>query len=136
MNILDSSTFKSVMYFKFFMVICVWGLVPLLIPKSLIPYLGLNLTDQQIILVRMWGVIVLLDFFVYWYIYKKPHSKWTKYLLLFGLADNGGLGLALLILTPILSLPWGIWINTPFQLFFGYWFWRFYKEGSQILQTR
>ena len=129
MNILDSSTFKRVMYFKFFMVICVWGLIPLLIPKSLVPLLGLNLTDFQITLVRILGVIVLLDFFVYWYIYKKPHSKWTKYLLLFGLADNGGLGLVLLILTPILSLPWGIWINIPFQLFFGYWFWRFYKEG-------
>lgn len=129
MNILDSSTFKRIMYFKFFMVIFVWGLTPLLIPKSLIPSLGLNLTDFQIALVRIWGVIVLLDFFVYWYIYKKPHSKWTKYLLLFGLADNGGLGLLLLILTPILYLPWGIWINIPFQLFFGYWFWRFYIEG-------
>ena len=129
MNILDSSTFKRVMYFKFFMVICVWGLIPLLIPKSFITSLGLNLTDFQITLVRVWGLIVLLDFFVYWYTYKKPHSKWTKYLLLFGLADNGGLGLLLLILTPILSLPWGIWINIPFQLFFGYWFWRFYKVG-------
>lgn len=129
MNILDTSTFKRVMHFKFFMVICVWGLVPLLIPKSLLPSLGLNLADFQITLMRIWGIIVLLDFFVYWYIYKKPHSKWTKYLLLFGVADNCGLGLILLILTPILSLPWGIWINIPFQLFFGYWFWRFYKEG-------
>lgn len=129
MNILDSATFKRVMYCKFFMVICVWGLLPVLIPKSLIPSLGLHLTDSQITWVRIWGVIVLLDFFVYWYIYKKPHSKWTKYLLLFGLADNGGLGLVLLLLTPILSLPWGIWINIPFQLFFGYWFWRFYNEG-------
>lgn len=137
MNILDSSIFKKVMYFKFFMVICVWGLIPLLIPKSLIPSLGLNLTDFQIILVRVWGVIVLLDFFVYWYIYKKPHSKWTEYLLLFGLLDNGGLGLLLLIFTPILSLPWGVWINIPFQLFFGYWFWRFYKEGfSKVSITK
>lgn len=117
------------MHFKFFMVIVVWGLFPLLIPASWIPFFGLYLTDSQISLLRIWGVIVLLDFFVYWYIYKKPHSKWTKYLLLFGVLDNGGLGLILLILTPIFSLPWGIWINIPFQLLFGYWFLRFYKEG-------
>jgi hypothetical protein len=127
MNILDSSTFKKVMYLKFFMVICVWGLVPLLIPQSWIPFFGLNLTDFQVTLLRVWGVIVLLDFFVYLYIYKKPYAQWTKYLLLFGLLDNGGLGLVLLILTPIFSLPWGVWINIPFQLFFGYWFWRFYR---------
>ncbi len=129
MNILDSSVFRNVMYFKFFMVIFIWGLVPLFIPKSLIPTLGLYLTEFQITLVRVWGVIVLLDFFVYWYIYKNPHSKRTKYLLLFGVIDNGGLGLIILILTLIFSLPWGVWINIPFQLFFGYWFWRFYREG-------
>lgn len=116
------------MYFKFFMVIVIWGLVPLLIPKSLIPYFGLQLSDFQLLLVRIWGIIVLLDFFVYWYIYKKPTKKLTKFLLLFGVLDNAGLGLLLLVLTPIFSLPWGIWINIPFQLFFGYWFWRFYRD--------
>ncbi len=111
------------------MVICIWGLIPLLIPETMIPALGLQLSELQIKLLRLWGVIVLLDFFVYWYIYRRPHSQWTKYALLFGVIDNGGLGLLLLVLTPILSLPWGIWINIPFQLYFGYWFWRFYKEG-------
>ncbi len=130
MNILDSKTFKRVMYFKFFMVIFVWGLIPLLIPKNLIPLLGLHLTESQITLLRIWGIIVLLDTFVYLYIYKKPHNKLTKYLLLFGVLDNGGLGIILLILWPILKLPSGIWINIPFQLFFGYWFLRFYREGN------
>lgn len=129
MNILDSPTFKKVMYFKFFMVICIWGLLPLLIPRSYIPFFGLHLTDFQIILLRIWGIIVLLDFFLYWYIYRNPHSKWSKYLLLFAVIDNGGMGIVLLILTLILALPWGIWINIPFQLFFGYWFWRFYTKG-------
>ncbi len=129
MNILDSQLFKRVMYFKFFMVICIWGLIPLLIPEHLIPSLGLHLSDAQITIMRFWAVVVLLDTFVYLYIYKKPHSKISKYLLIFSILDNGGFGLLLLILTPILKLPWGIWINIPFQLFFGYWFWRFYKEG-------
>lgn len=132
MNILDSPIFKKIMFFKFFMVIFFWGLIPLLIPKSLIPLLGFNLAEHQIIYLRVWGVIVLLDFFLYLYIYKKPHSKWGKYLLLFGILDNGGLGIVLLILTLIFSLPWGIWINIPFQLFFGYWFWKFYKEGFKF----
>ena len=129
MNILDSQLFKRVMYFKFFMVICIWGLIPLLIPEHLIPSLGLHLSDAQITIMRFWAVVVLLDTFVYLYIYKKPHSKISKYLLIFSILDNGGFGLLFLILTPILKLPWGIWINIPFQLFFGYWFWRFYKEG-------
>ena len=130
MNILDSSIFRRIMYFKFFMVIVVWGLVPLLIPKRMIPSLGLHLTELQISLLRVWGVIVLLDFFVYLYIYKNPHKKLTKYLLLFSILDNGGIGLILLLLTPIFNLPWGVWANIPFQLFFGYWFWQFYRKGS------
>ncbi len=128
-DILDSSIFKRVMYFKFFMVICIWGLLPLLIPQNLIPFFGLTLTNFQITLLRVWGVIVLLDSFVYFYIYKFPHKKLSKYLLLFSVADNAGIGLLLLVLTIIFRLPWGIWINIPFQLFFGYWFWKFYKEG-------
>ncbi len=129
MNILDSKIFKRVMYFKFFMVIFIWGLIPLLIPKNLIPVLGLNLTNGQITLLRIWGIIVLLDTFVYLYIFKKPHTRLSKYLLLFGVLDNGGLGTIQLILWAILKLPWGIWINIPFQLFFGYWFLKFYREG-------
>lgn len=49
------------MYFKFFMVIGVWGLTPLLIPVSLLPYLGLHFTSTQILLLRVWGVVVLLN---------------------------------------------------------------------------
>lgn len=130
MNILDRPLFKRVMYFKFFMVIVIWGLTPLFIPANLIPFFGLNLSQSQIILLRIWGVIVLLDTLVYLYIFKNPHKKLSKYFLLFSVFDNGGIGFILLILTPIFNLPWGIYINIPFQLFFGYWFWRFYKEGS------
>lgn len=129
-DILDSPVFRKVMYFKFFMVICIWGLVPLLIPKDIIPFLGLNLSDFQIELLRIWGAIVLLDTFVYLYIFKKPHKQLTKYLLLFSILDNAGIGICLLILTLIFKLPWGVWINIPFQLFFGFWFLRFYKEGE------
>lgn len=130
MDILDSSTFKRVMYFKFFMVVVIWGLVPLLIPVKLIPTLGLYLSDFQITLMRIWGIIVLLDTFVYLYIFKKPHSKLSKYLLIFSVLDNAGIGLLLLLLTPIFRFPWGVWINVPFQLFFGYFFLKFYKEGE------
>lgn len=130
MNILDSQSFKRVMYFKFFMVIFIWGLLPLLIPVNLIPLLGLQLDASQIQLMRVWGVVVLLDFFLYYYIFKNPHTRLSKYFILFAVLDNGGLGLLLLILTPFLHFPWGIWINIPFQLFFGYWFWKFYKQGK------
>lgn len=133
MNILDSKTFRNVMYFKFFMVVVVWGLTPLLIPVHFLPYLGLRFNPTQILLLRVWGVIVLLDFFLYFYIYKKPHTKLAKYLMLFAVLDNGGIGLLLLILTPIFKFPWGIWANIPFQLFFGYWFWRFYRKGKFLL---
>ena len=118
------------MHFKFFMVIFVWGLIPLFIPISLLPVFGLYPVAYQIVLLRLWGVIVLLDSFVYLYIYRNPHKKLTKYLLLFSVADNAGIGLTLLILTPLYGFPWGIWANIPFQLFFGYWFWRFYKAGK------
>lgn len=130
MNILDSMSFKRVMYFKFFMVIFIWGLLPLLIPTNLIPLLGLQLNASQIQLMRIWGVVVLLDFFLYYYIFKNPHTRLSKYFILFAVLDNGGLGLLLLILTPFLHFPWGIWINIPFQLFFGYWFLKFYKQGK------
>lgn len=130
MNVLDSLSFKRVMYFKFFMVIFIWGLIPLLIPANLIPLLGLQLNASQILLMRVWGVVVLLDFFLYYYIFKNPHTKLSKYFILFAVADNGGLGILLLILAPLFHFPWGIWINIPFQLFFGYWFARFYKEGT------
>ena len=130
MNILDSPTFKKVMYFKFFMVIFIWGLVPLLIPSNLIPLLGLSLSSSQIILFRIWGVIVLLDSLIYLHIYIKPHSMLSKYLILFAIIDNGGLGVILLLLWPFLKFPWSIWINIPFQLFFGYWFWQFYLKGD------
>ena len=130
MNIRDSETFKRVMWFKFFMVICVWGLVPLLIPSQYLPFLGLHFSQMQIMLLRIWGVIVLLDTFIYVYIYKHPHTTLTKNFLLFSIADNGGMGVVLLILTYLFHLTWGVWINIPFQLFFGYWFWRFYKAGQ------
>lgn len=129
-NILDSILFKRIMYFKFFMVICIWGLTPLLIPQNILPLLGLQLNQTEMLLLRIWGIIVLLDFFVYWYIFKKPHTKLAKYLILFAVLDNAGFGLILLVLTPIFKLPWGIWVNIPFQLFFGYCFWRFLKEGT------
>lgn len=112
------------------MVIFIWGLLPLLIPTSLIPLLGLQLNASQIQLMRIWGVVVLLDFFLYYYIFKNPHTRLSKYFILFAVLDNGGLGLLLLILTPFLHFPWGIWINIPFQLFFGYWFLKFYKQGK------
>jgi hypothetical protein len=118
------------MWFKFFMVVCVWGLVPLLIPPQFIPFLGLRLTQTQIMFMRMWGVVVLLDTFLYVYIYRNPHTPLTKKLLIFSIADNAGMGTLLLILTPIYHFPWGIWINIPFQLFFGYWFWKFYSSGE------
>ncbi len=130
MNIRSSNTFRKVMYFKFFMVICIWGLVPILIPKDWIPFLGLSLYDWQVIWLRIWGIIVLLDTFVYVYIFKNPNNKLTKYLLVFSILDNAGIGIILIILTFIFKLPWGIWINIPFQLFFGYWFYRFLKAGK------
>ena len=112
------------------MVLIVWGLVPLLIPITVLPIFGLYPVAYQIFLLRAFGAIVLLNSFVYFYIYKYPHKKLTKYLLLFSIADNAGVGIALLIATPIYGFPWGIWVNIPFQLFFGYWFWRFYREGK------
>jgi hypothetical protein len=112
------------------MVIFIWSFVPLLIPAHLLPFLGLYLNSQQIIFLRIWGIIVLLDTFIYIYIFKNPHTKLTKYLFLFSVADNGGIGLILLLLTFVFHLPWGVWINIPFQLFFGYWFWIFYKKGE------
>ncbi len=129
MNILDTQTFKNIMHFKFFMVIAIWGLIPLFIPETLLPYLQLDLTPLQITLMRVWGVIVLLDFFLYLYIYKWPHTELSRYLLLFGVLDNAGIGVVLIIFSFIFKFPWSIWINIPFQLFFGYWFWKFYKEG-------
>ncbi len=129
-NILNSQTFKRVMYFKFFMVICIWGLIPLLIPVNLVPVLGLHLNAYQIFIMRIWGIVVLLDTFLYLYIYKKPHTKLVKYFILFAIIDNGGFGLVLLLFSPFFHWPWGIWINAPFQLFFGYWFYRFFKEGK------
>lgn len=130
MRLRDSALFDRVMYFKFFMVIFVWGLIPLLIPKELIPLLGFNFDPTQILLLRLWGVIVLLDTFLYVFIFKNRDHWLTKNLLLFSIADNGGIGILLLILTLIFKWPWGIWVNIPFQLFFGYWFYRFYKEGG------
>gem|GEM_PF-6321918 len=134
-NILDTALFKNIMYCKFFMVIFVWGLTPLLIPQNLLPFFGLYLNQTQILFLRIWGVIVLLDFFLYLYIYKRPHTRLAKYLMLFAVIDNGGFGLALLIATPIFKLPWGIWANIPFQLFFGYWFLQFYRQG-RLLESK
>lgn len=130
MNILDSKTFSNVMYFKFFMVIVVWGLTPLLLPVALLPFFGLHLNSTEVVLLRVWGIIVLLDTFLYYYIFKNPHKKLSKYLLLFAILDNGGFGILLLVLTPIFHFPWGIWANAPFQLFFGYWFLQFYRFGK------
>ncbi|MFA9289206.1 MAG: hypothetical protein ACEQSA_05000 [Weeksellaceae bacterium] len=132
MNILDTKLFKHIMSFKFFMVIVIWGLIPLLLPKQYIPLLGFDFSDFQIMLMRIWGIIVLLDTFIYIYIYRYPHRKLSKYLMLFAVLDNGGLGIVLLALTPIFQFPWGVWINIPFQLFFGYWFWRFYQASKEV----
>ena len=131
MNIRNTSSFDKVLYFKFFMVIVVWGLLPLFIPQDLLPFLGLReVTHTRVLLIRVWGVIVLLDSFVYVYIFKHRNRWLTKYLLLFSIIDNAGIAILILIATPIFSLPWGAWIHTPFQLFFGYWFWRFYTAGQ------
>jgi hypothetical protein len=122
--------FRPIMFFKFFMVILVWGLIPIMVPAGWWPFFGFTLTAGQIVLLRIWGFIVLLDFFLYLYIYKFPENKLSKYLLLFGVIDNAGIGLILLIATLILKLPWGVWANIPFQIFFGYWFWKFFKQGK------
>lgn len=128
MNILDTKTFKKVMTFKLFMVIFVWGLTPLLLPKDLFPVFGLYPNNFQLMLFRIWGIVVLLDSLFYIYVFKKPHTKFAKYFFLFGIFDNAGVGLIVLVLTPILNLPWGIWINVPFQMLFGYWFWKFWQS--------
>lgn len=130
MNIRDSQTFRTVMRFKFFMVIFVWGLIPLLIPAGYVSVLGLTLTRTQLPILRIWGSIVLLDTFVYIYMYRHPHVRLTKYLLLFGILDNAGIGLLHIILMPFMHIPWSLVASTPFQLFFGYWFFRFYKAGG------
>lgn len=124
-----SAVFKAVMYFKFFMVIAVWGLVPLLIPARWLPHLGLSAVVPHIIFLRLWGIVVLGDFLVYWYIYKRPLTNIAGYLMLFAVADNGGIGLVLLLTTLLHGLPWGVWVSIPFQLFFGWWFLRFYREN-------
>lgn len=129
MSLLQTATFRNIMYFKFFMVIVVWGLTPLLIPAGWLPFLGLHLTSTQVLLLRSWGVIVLGDFFVYWYIFKRSTTKLVRYFMLFAVLDNGGFGLFLIFLTLLSRLPWGIWANIPFQLFFGYGFWRFYRAN-------
>lgn len=130
-TLFEENIFKRIMYFKFFMVIVVWGLFPLLVPKEIIPFFGLTLNQLQITLLRVWGIIVLFDSLIYFYIYFYPKTKLSKYLMLFAILDNGGLGLTLLVLSPLLKLPWGIWINIPFQLFFGYWFWKLYQENKK-----
>lgn len=130
MNILDKPLFNKIMYFKFFMVIVVWGLIPLFIPVETLPKVGLFFNSWQIILMRIWGIIVLIDSLVYFYIYNNRHRKLSRYLLLFGIIDNGGVGILNLILSITLKLPFVIYINVPFQLFFGYWFLKFYTEGN------
>ena len=132
---MTAKTIKMIFLFKFFMVIFVWGLLPLLLPAPYFSFFDLHPTAQQLLFIRIWGVIVLLDTFLYLQIYRHPTSKLSKYLLLFAIADNAGFGLILLILTPIFHLPWGLWINIPFQLFFGYWFWRFYKEWQSTISA-
>lgn len=77
-----------------------------------------------------------LDVFVYLYIFQHATTKLARYLQLFAVLDNGGIGLLLLTLTPFLHLPWGIWANIPFQLFFGYWFWRFYRANLAEVTDR
>ncbi len=132
MSMFDSLTFRSLMYFKFFMVVAVWGLLPLLIPSGWLHYLGLQQVASHILWLRLWGLVVLCDSIVYWYIYQKPRSKLAGYLMLFAVLDNGGFGAVLLLVTVARSLPWGIWINIPFQLFFGWWFWRFFRINRAL----
>lgn len=129
MQLLESPLFRRIMYFKFFMVIAVWGLVPLLIPAAALPFLGLRALQPHLIWLRVWGSIVLADLFLYLYIYLRPRSRLAGYLMLFAIFDNGGLGTVLLMITLVRGLPWGVWINIPFQLFFGYWFLCFYRAN-------
>jgi hypothetical protein len=130
MNILDQPLFRRIMYFKFFMVIFIWGLIPLLIPIEVFPKLGLFFGPNEIMLTRIWGLIVLMDSLVYLYIYKNRHTKLSKYLFLFGVIDNGGVGVLNLILSFVFKFPIIIYIQAPFQLFFGYWFLKFYNDGN------
>ncbi len=120
------------MYFKLFMVIAVWGLVPLLIPVSWLPFLGLQAIGKHIIFLRLWGLVVLSDFFTYWTIYKRPRTKLAGYLMLFAVLDNGGVGVILLAVALVRGLPWGVWANIPFQLFFGWWFLKFYRQNRSL----
>jgi hypothetical protein len=126
-RIFDSPAFKAIMYAKFFMVVVIWGLLPLLVPVRLLPFFGLQAVAPHIVLLRVWGAIVLCDFFAYWYIYKRPLSRLAGYLMLFAVFDNGGLGAALLAVTVLWGMPWGVWANIPFQLFFGWCFLIFYR---------
>jgi hypothetical protein len=125
----DSAAFKAVMYFKFFMVIAVWGLIPLLIPVGWLSFLGLQAISPHILFLRLWGIIVLGDFFLYLYIYRHPRTRLAGYCMLIAVADNAGVGIIVLAVTLLHGLPWGIWANIPFQLFFGWWFLRFFRAN-------
>lgn len=153
MNILESQTFKRVLFFKFLMLILApsWLSLLLLIPV-VSAAVGLNVTDSQ--LAFLWGIIYIVNFLVHAYIFKFSHRQLSKNLLLFSALDNVGIGLVGLFfiftgstnhletlfsylackgcVTPtfILYWPWEIWITAAISLFFGYWFWRFYKEGK------
>lgn len=129
MQLFDSSLFKCIMYCKFFMVIIVWGLTPLLIPAAALPFFGLQALEAHIAWLRAWGLIVLADFFLYLYVFLRPRTRLAGYGMLFAVLDNGGLGMVLLVMTFVRGWPWGVWANIPFQLFFGYWFLRFYHAN-------
>ena len=128
--ILDSKTFKRVMWFKLFMVLFPWALIPLFIPVAWLPSLGIHFTLFQVMLLRLWGIVVLTVFFLYLHIYLRPHSKLSRFFMLFGMCDNGGLGILFAVGTIIYKLPLIIAINSPILLFFGYWFAVFRKRGK------
>ena len=126
-TILDTPLFRRILYFKLCMVVFVWGLPLLLLPASAFAFLGIDLAVYNISLIRLWGLVVILNTFYYTYILRHPRAPLSKFLIIIAVCDNGGLGIFLLLKLLFTGLPWGVAISIPFQLFFGYWFYRFMK---------
>lgn len=119
--------FRRILSVNLILLIFPWGLMLIFSPKYLLNMLGLGSIYWRIL-----GIGSLLGAAIYYFPYRFYKSKFTKYVLLFGVIDNFLAGAIITYLFFMKKVPLLVWSATPLLFYYSY----FFKEQLSKLNNK
>ncbi|MBN1168376.1 hypothetical protein JXA63_00645 [Candidatus Woesebacteria bacterium] len=109
--------FKRILTVNLILLIFPWGLFLIFSPKYLLTMFGMGSIYWRIL-----GIGSLIGAVIYYFPYRFYRSKFTKYVLLFGIIDNFVAGAIVTYLFFMKKVPLMAWSATPLLFYYSYFF--------------